>query len=167
MKISTLVLVTAIVLLIMTLYLTQRYRTQGQSSAKKSGILPSVDTSTPEGAILCLEEAYRAKGIERAVELKDFEAEAELMLQKVNPKFQVDKNIVSKTAETLELAFRKEMDVSGFPDFDGVESSFVARKEIREGLVEVTEITKGPDGKKLKDVLLVKKGPNGWRVITP
>ena len=46
--------------------------------------LPKVgkDFSSPEGAILCLEDAYRKRDIEAAVAAKDFATEARRMLQK-------------------------------------------------------------------------------------
>ena len=46
------------------------------------------DFTTPEGAILCLEDAYRREDIEAAIAAKDFKTEARLMLQKTGPKTQ-------------------------------------------------------------------------------
>ena len=82
------------------------------------------DFDTPEGAILCLEDAYRARDIEAAVRCKDFTIEATLMLQRLQTDFSDDPEILSKTAEVLELAFRSEMKNSGFPDFRDVVSTF-------------------------------------------
>src|SRR5690348_17740688 len=70
--------------------------------------LPEVrkDFTTPEGAILCLEDAYRKRDIDAAVAAKDFKTEARLMLEKTDFKICINDETVAKTAEVLELSFR-------------------------------------------------------------
>jgi len=127
------------------------------------------DFSTPEGAILCLEDAYLAKDIEAAVRCKDFHIEARLMLEKLKslPKDVIDNAIINKTAEVLELAFRKEIEKKGFPDMTGMSSAFTKVEQFKEGVVAVTEECSYPNGRKSKQRLLVAKTDNGWRVLNP
>ncbi len=91
--------------------------------------LPPVakDFTTPEGAILCLEDAYRRHDIEAAIAAKDFRTEARLMLQKTGFKDHVDDEMVAKTAEALLLSFRAET-TAEWPDFEGLESFFTKRE---------------------------------------
>lgn len=126
------------------------------------------DFSTPEGAILCLEDAYRAKDIEAAVRCKDFQTEARLMLEKLSmPKEEMDDEIIGKTAEVLELGFRKEKEQKGFPDMNGVTSTFPKTEPMGDGMVAVTEDCTYPDGQTSRQRLLVGKTEGGWRVLHP
>ena len=69
---------------------------------------PATDFTTPEGAILMLEDAYRKKDLQAAVDAKDFVAESRVMLSTLETPFDKDEEIVEKSAEVLELAFRTE-----------------------------------------------------------
>ncbi|MDT4331124.1 hypothetical protein ACQE3E_16080 [Methylomonas sp. MED-D] len=121
--------------------------------------------STPEQAIQFLEEAYRRKSIDDAVSAKDFFEEGRLMLQNINPEFSKDGGLVKQAAETLELAYRKEMETKGFPDLEGLKCSFPAKETLETDLVKVTEVCIFPDGRNSRQNILVKKGNNGWRVL--
>ena len=129
--------------------------------------MPNADFSTPEGAILVLEDAYRRKDIEAAVAAKDFVVEARVMLLKLGHGMDKDPEILKKTAEVLELAFRAEMKKKGFPDFTGLNSRFPSKDKYQEldDIVAVTEVCTFPDGGTSKQVLLVAKTPKGWRVL--
>lgn len=124
----------------------------------------TADLTTPEGAILTLEEAYRERDIEKAVACKDFGVEAAYMLRD-KPELRSDE-ILAKLAETLELAYRKEMS-GGFPDMKGVTSTFPAKKNLGNGKVVVTEVCKYPDGGTSKQNLVVANTTAGWKVIVP
>jgi hypothetical protein len=126
------------------------------------------DLSTPEKAILSLEDAYRAKDIEAAVRCKDFLTEANLMLEEF-PKLKerADGKVVTETAKILELAFRKEMKTKGFPDFAGVTARFPKVEPYRENIVVVTEECSYLDGSTTQQRLLVVKVKDGWRVLIP
>ena len=126
------------------------------------------DFSTPEGAILCLEDAYRAKDIEAAVRCKDFQMEARVMLEKLpNLEGGIDDQLVAKTAEVLELGFRKELETQGFPDMTGVVCTFPKVEPFQDGIVTVTEECSYPGGSKSKQRLLVSQTADGWRVLNP
>jgi hypothetical protein len=126
------------------------------------------DLNTPEGAILSLEDAYRAGDLEAAVSCKDFTVEATLMLQKLEHDFSGDEEILSKTAEVLELGFRSELTNTGFPDFRGVVSTFADKKpyQERDDVVQITETCQHADGSTTNNQLIVAKTPDGWKVVT-
>lgn len=125
------------------------------------------EASSPEAAILRLEEAYRARNIEAAVACKDFVTEARLMLEKLKdlPKDQIDDELIGKTAEVLELAYRAEFSQKGFPDMTGVKSAFPTKKPAGPDLVIVTEVCTYPDGGKSTQKILTVKTDKGWRVL--
>ena len=122
------------------------------------------DLTTPEGAILSLENAYRQRDIEKAVACKDFKAEAAHMMRD-KPGMNSDE-VLAKLAETLELAYRAEMK-GGFPDMKGVTSTFPKRKDLGDGKVVVTEVCRFPDGGTSKQNMLVVKTSTGWKVMIP
>jgi hypothetical protein len=128
---------------------------------------PTADFTTPEGAILMLEDAYRKKDLQAAVDAKDFVAESRVMLSKLDTSFDKDQEILKKTAEVLELAFRAEMKEKGFPDFSGIRSHFPKTEPHQdfEDIVAVTEVCTFPDGRTSTQKLLVAKTPKGWRVL--
>lgn len=129
--------------------------------------LPEVskDFTTPEGAILCLEDAYRKRDIEAAVAAKDIQTEARRMIER-HPKFRavITDEIVAEFAGILEKAFRAET-VNRWPEFDKLESFFPKREAIAEGIVSVTEVCRFPDGFFSRQEMLVVETPAGWRVL--
>ncbi|HEX5219151.1 MAG TPA: suppressor of fused domain protein [Verrucomicrobiae bacterium] len=128
---------------------------------------PAMDLTTPEGAILCLEDAYRRRDIEAAVACKDFEVEAVLLLVKTQPDLANDPEIQAKTAEVLELGFRKEK-TGNWPEMDGMESFFAGRRPGFQDLaiVIVTEYVLTPDGSIEENHLQVCKRGNEWKVLS-
>ena len=127
------------------------------------------DSTTPEGAILKLEEAYQKKDIEAAVAAQDFFAQARLMLTNMGKGLEKDADLLKQTADVLELSFRAEMKKEGFPNFEGLKSRFPKKKAHPKfkDVVEVTEICTFPDGGESTQTLLVAKSEKGWRVVIP
>jgi hypothetical protein len=126
------------------------------------------DFATPAGAILCLEDAYRAKDIEAAVACKDFRIEARLMLQSMkNLSERANDELISKTAKVLELSYRAEIKKSGFPNMAGVQCTFPKEEPYAEDIVTVTEVCRYPDGGSSTQRVLVAKTDKGWRVLNP
>jgi hypothetical protein len=142
--------------------------TAGSASKPQTAVIAH-DFATPEGAILCLEDAYRAQDIEKAVACKDFQTEARLMLAKLQkiPLADADPELIQKTAEVLELGFRKQVRTEGFPNMNGVLSTFPAQEPVHENIVVVTEECRYPDGNTSKQRILVGKTKDGWRVLNP
>jgi hypothetical protein len=144
-----------------------KQRTREEVYAKLKTAPPvSKDFTTPEGAILCLEDAYRRRDIEAAIAAKDFTTEARLMLQKSGFKDFVDEDHVRRTAEALTAAFRAET-TAHWPDFQGLESFFIKREKHSDKVVMVTEMCRFPDGGFSKQEILVSETSQGWRVLNP
>jgi len=125
------------------------------------------DFSTPEGAILCLEDAYRAKDIEKAVRCKDFRGDAEQMLSSRPQEIRSDPAIVAQMAQVLERAYRVGRQKDGFPDMRGVSSTFGEKKSLGGDTLLVTEVFRLPDGSTQKEKVYVKHTTEGWRVMEP
>ena len=121
-----------------------------------------VDLTTPEGAILSLEDAYRRADIERAVACKDFQQEAAYTVRG-KPQMQ-DEEILARLAENLESEYRAKMK-DGFPVMTGVTSTFPKTQDFGGGKVVVTEVCHYPDGGKSRHDMLVTKTDSGWKVI--
>ena len=144
---------------------TQQARDEAYAQLKA---LPPVakDFTTPEGAILCLEDAYRRSDIEAAIAAKDFKTEARLMLQETGFKDHIDDGIIAKTAEALVASFRAHT-TAGWSDFEGLESFFTKREPHSNKVVLVTEMCRFPDGSFSEQQMLVVETPQGWRVLNP
>lgn len=129
------------------------------------GVALAADFSTPQNAIRSLEAAYISKDVEAAVAAKDFNEEARLMLQSMDPQFAEDSEMLKKTADLLELSFRKQMKDIGFPDFSSVECSLGEPKTVTPAFVKVAERCVSPDGGVTEEDVHVFNGPKGWRVV--
>src|SRR6478735_8084955 len=98
MKIAIAIVVLAVLAVAISLAFrrpgTQRMHDEVYAQLKA---LPPVakDFTTPEGAILCLEDAYRRRDIEAAIAAKDFKTEARLMLQKSGFKEHMDDEMIA------------------------------------------------------------------------
>ena len=125
-----------------------------------------LDHSTPEGAILCLEDAYTRKDLEAAVACKNFVREAGHMLARI-PNFPLEEKLVHSAAETLELSFRAHFAEHGMPDYTGVKRAFPVREYESEDAVMVTEICTHPDGSRTLDKLWVYQIDGAWKVGAP
>jgi hypothetical protein len=119
----------------------------------------SFDTTTPEGLILKLEDAYRRKDMATVIKCRNFKAEAYYMLKyDMGNKLgltTMEHELVDQTAEVLELGFRKEIEQRGFPDFTGLRSAFPSKKKLQDGFWEITEVCTFPDGGHSKQRLLL------------
>jgi hypothetical protein len=129
-------------------------------------VLPSfeADFTTPEGAILCLQKAYLERDIEAAVQAKDFRSEARVMLELSKFRDFFENEHVEAFAKAFEEAFRK-FTSEKWPEFEGLDSFFPCKTVRDDGLVEVTEVCRFPDGGYSKEVVLVSETAGGWRVV--
>jgi hypothetical protein len=128
--------------------------------------LPSVeqDFGTPEGAILCLEDACRRQNIESACVCKNFMVEGTVALLNVDPDLARDPEMRKKNALLSERAFRKAT-TEAWPDLKDVESFFIDRQVYTDGIVVVTELHRSRDGTFNQLKLLVAKTKDGWKVL--
>lgn len=124
------------------------------------------DFQTPEGAILCMEDAFTRGDLDAAVACKDFVREARHMFGRL-PDFPIDEEITQKTAETLELSFRSYFEENEMPSFEGIERAFLAREFEDDWTVMVTEVCKLPGGMRTMDKIWVYKVGQEWKVGPP
>jgi hypothetical protein len=89
-------------------------------------LLPHVekDFDTPEGAVLCLEDACRRQNIESACICKNFMVEGTLKLLDLDPNLARDPEFRKKNALLLERTYRMTTP-EAWPDLKGVESFFI------------------------------------------
>jgi hypothetical protein len=129
-------------------------------------LLPDIerDFETPEGAILCLEDAYRRRNIESACICKNFLIEGTLKLLDLDPNLARDPEMRKKNAVLLERAYRKKT-AEAWPDLTGVESFFIDRQLYTDGIVMVTELRRLPNGTFNEHKVLVAKTKDGWKVL--
>jgi hypothetical protein len=128
--------------------------------------LPSFeqDFSTPEGAVLCLEDAYRRKKIEAVCSCKNFMIEGTVALLNMDPNLARNPEVRKKNALLTERAFRKEI-MEAWPDLKGVESFFIGHHIYHSGIHVVVELRRSPDGMFTKLNHLVANTPTGWVVL--
>lgn len=124
------------------------------------------DLSTPEGAILSLEDAYDARDLDKAVACKDFDEEAKQMLAALKAGSQLSESdeVVKEMAEVLRLSFLKSI-VENPPSFAGITRAFPKREIVRDDLIIVTEVCFYPDRTKSSQRLYVFKKDDSWRVL--
>lgn len=122
-----------------------------------------LDFDTPEGAILCIEQAYRDSDMEKVLSCKDFYEEARLML--ADMAFEVDQEMISSTAETLEASFIAQIEEHGMPDFSNIRSAFTQREKLTENHWVITELCTYPDSGISTQKLSTCKTDHGWRVL--
>jgi len=123
-----------------------------------------MDFYTAEGAILCLEDAYRRKHIESACACKNFLIEGILALLDADPNLARNAELRKRNAMLLERKFRQEI-TAAWPDLKGVETFFIDHQRYINGIVVVTELRRMPDGSFNKLNLLVANTVSGWRVL--
>jgi hypothetical protein len=132
--------------------------------------LPPVKTdfSTPEGAILCLENTYLRKDLETAVACRDFVTEAKLWLQEQGGlSEQVQVEMLPELTKTMEKSFRESRAKQWPFGWDQAKSYFVKREPYGQGLVAISETTILSDGSVYDQCILTSETSNGWRVVTP
>jgi hypothetical protein len=132
------------------------------------------DFTTPQGAILMLEEAFRRRDLDGAVAAKDFRVEAELALNSESASTPaIESQIVARAAD-LEQEFRKLM-LDSWPDFSGVTTVFTGcepyppppGKFSATSFAVVTEVNRFTGGGFSEHRILVAQGAGGWRVLNP
>lgn len=130
---------------------------------------PAPDFSTPEKALLQLEDAYRDHDIEAAIAAKDFRTQARLKLAAGSPEFAANEakwaGTIDYGAKILEQAYRKALEDSGFPDFVNVSCRVTKKAPYAPNIVVLTEVCVYPGGELSEQRILVAIGESGWRVV--
>ena len=125
----------------------------------------AADFSTPQAALVALDEANRSHNIEAAVAAKNFTYEARAMLVNFRSTAHPDASLVQKAAQVLELAYRKEIKNDGFPDLKGIQLKIIKTKVLAPDLVEMTERVTYPDGYVSQEVLYAALLGKRWGIV--
>ncbi len=130
--------------------------------------LPPVkaDFSTPEGAVLRLEECFRKPDIEAAVACRDFETEARLWLQdRGHLSGEMKNEMLPETIRAMEKSFRNGLK-KGLPsDWILGKSYFLDHEPFADDIVVVNKYTQVPEGSLFAQQILAAKTADGWRVV--
>jgi hypothetical protein len=130
--------------------------------------LPPVaaDFSTPEGAVLCLEETYRRRDIEAAVACRDFVTEARVWLQeRGHLNQQTREEMLGPTIKAMEKSFRDALAKGPTVDWAAAKSYFTKRAPYGENLVIVSKVTQEADGSLFSQRILLTETADGWRIV--
>lgn len=126
---------------------------------------------TPEGAILCIENAYDEGDIDKVLNCKDFLEEAKLMLQKngMLEKFNEEQKYeaIKMVGEALQLSFINGIETNGMPDFRNCRRAFILREKLSSVHWIITEVVYHPDGSKTSQRINTYLTDLGWRVLSP
>jgi hypothetical protein len=143
------------------------WRGRRKSLAQLATLPPvAMDFSTPEGAILCLEDSYRRRDVEAAVACRDFALEAKVWLEErgsLNKQKQAE--MLPEVTGTMEKACRNGMAKNLAVDWERAKSYFPSREPHRDGMVIVNKTTNLPGGNLLQQRFLVAETAKGWRVV--
>ena len=123
------------------------------------------DSTTPEGAIISIENAYDEKDIQKVIECKDFYIEAQLMAKKM--KVFNNPEIIDELCEALKLSCIKYLNDNGMPSFKNVIRAFPKREQISNKHFIITEVIYYPDGSESQQRINTYLTDNGWKVLDP
>ncbi|WP_419868740.1 DUF2314 domain-containing protein [Chryseobacterium sp. CT-SW4] len=119
--------------------------------------------TTPEGAIIRIENFYTEENLEGVISCKDFEMEAENMLKDSN--LEVNESTINDLAEVLKLALIEDIKSNGFPHFNNIERNFsLITEQQNQKLIEETIIFVNGTAKHNK--FWIGQSKNGdWKVL--
>ncbi|MCQ9634160.1 DUF2314 domain-containing protein [Chryseobacterium sp. WG23] len=121
------------------------------------------DLTTPEGAIIRIEEFYNNKDLDGIFSCKDFRKEAENIM--IDHSVVVNEKNLTMITAALKTSFVDDLEISGFPNFEGIERVFTL-KDQREDQHLIEEKVIYRDGAITKNELWVwNSGPSGWKVL--
>lgn len=128
-------------------------------------MINKLDLSTPEKAIISLEESYSSQNINAVFMCKDFEVEAEYLLKNQFPELLKNKDALKETAEMLKLSLVKYLQDSGFPSFENVHERNFSTEKLPNGLIKVSETCIYKDGSRAVNEHHAIWKNDGWRVL--
>jgi len=120
---------------------------------------------TPQGALRIYQDAVRRRDLDAMVGARDFEHEATQLLRSRSAELAGDIELVAKTKETLEAAFRAEWRQRTWPDLSGATTFFSTPLPLSPNEVFVNELLRFPGGhEECSPVYLVRRGSE-WRLF--
>ena len=118
--------------------------------------------STPEEAIISLEQAYTNKDLENILSSKDFISEAKLILEQKSYEF--TNEIISEVAELLRLSLIKNLEDNGYPNFGSARHEFSETEWLKDNIFILEEKIFYPDNTFYINKVFVSKNSNIWKV---
>jgi hypothetical protein len=125
----------------------------------------AVAAATPEEALQDMQAAYQREDLDAAVAARDFEYEARAELLAERDMKTPDAELLQHTAQVLELAFRKQIKLEGFPDEGGANCALAGRKVLRADLVELVRECVNTNGDRSRQTLTAARSASGWRMV--
>lgn len=146
----------------------RRSRRERRKQLAELETLPPVkaDCSTPEGAVLRLEDCFAKQDFNGAAACRDFATEARLWLEErghLTP--DVKAQMLPETIQSVEKYFRDALAKNWTPDAGRARIYFPKREASRSGMVVITKTTHRPDGSLISQRVLTVESQNGWRVV--
>lgn len=120
------------------------------------------DLSTPEGAIIKIENYYSDKNLEGILSCKNFLQEAEILLEEKGLK--VTEELKIQVAETLKVSLIESLQSNGFPYFKNIERIFTLEEKLNDRQL-IKEKVIYPDGSITFNKLWVGHSNGEWRVL--
>jgi len=121
------------------------------------------DSSTPEGAIITIENFYTDENLEGVLSCKNFFMEAENLLKEREAL--ITEDILNEIEESLRLNFIEDLKVNGFPSFRNIERSFTLKQK-KEDLQLIEEKVIYSNGNITFNVLWIGLSDSGeWKVL--
>ncbi|WP_312296991.1 DUF2314 domain-containing protein [Chryseobacterium sp.] len=121
------------------------------------------DRSTPEGAILTIEEFYSYKDLDGIISCKDFRKEAENIM--IEHSVEINEKTLEMITSALKVSFFEELELNGFPKFKGLDRVFTMEYQ-REDQQLIEEKVIYSDGTVTINRLWVwYSGKDGWKVL--
>jgi uncharacterized protein YegJ (DUF2314 family) len=97
------------------------------------------NNTTPEGAVLLLENAYDSRELQSVYNLIDFEHEASFILKQRMPKFDGNPELIQQFVELLKVSLEKELVEKRWPTFKNVERAFTKKETVSDDIMILTE----------------------------
>jgi uncharacterized protein YegJ (DUF2314 family) len=121
------------------------------------------DSSTPEGAIITIENFYTDENLEGVLSCKNFFMEAENLLKEREAL--ITEDILNEIEESLRLNFIEDLKVNGFPSFRNIGRSFTLKQK-KEDLQLIEEKVIYSNGNITFNVLWIGFSDSGeWKVL--
>ncbi|RZJ36585.1 MAG: hypothetical protein EOO51_00255 [Flavobacterium sp.] len=121
--------------------------------------------SSPEAAIITLEEGYTNKDLEGILASKDFKAEAKLILEQSSYNYDLDDEaVISETAKLLELSLIKSLQENGYPNFEKVKREFSEVTKYKDNIFIIEERLTFPDNTQYENRIFLSQEKDKWKV---
>lgn len=121
------------------------------------------DRSTPEGAILTIEQFYNTEDLNGVFSCKDFRKEAENIL--IDHSIEINEKNQAMIMSALKISLIEHLELNGFPKFEAIERVFTMQYQ-REDQQLIEEKIIYCDGSiAINNLWVWYSGKDGWKVL--